>query len=425
MKDTITIILGGGRGTRLYPLTRYRSKPAVPLGGKFRLVDVPISNALHAGLRRIFVLTQFNSASLHSHIHTTYTFGHIDAGFVDILAASQSLHDQTDWYEGTADAVRKTLSHLEGYEVKRVLILSGDQLYRLNFEDVLAEHVERDAEVTVVGNLIPADRATGLGIMKVDVQGRITGFVEKPSSVDEVQGFEVPGELYPEGTSPEEKPYAASMGIYVWEIGALREALRHHADATDFGHEIIPSTIGSYAVHAHLFDGYWEDIGSIGSFYEANLKLAQPEPPFEFYHRGRAIFTHPRYLPPARIRSATIKHVILADGADLDEVTVTNSVIGIRQIVRKGAEIRDSIIMGADFYPSMRPEDTEGVPVGIGEGTTIRRAIVDKDAHIGGGVLIEGKEGAEDRDEDHFYVRDGVVVIPKGAVIPDKTRIKA
>jgi glucose-1-phosphate adenylyltransferase len=422
--DTITIILGGGRGTRLYPLTRYRSKPAVPLGGKFRLVDVPISNALHAGLRRIFILTQFNSASLHRHVHTTYTFGLIDSGFVDILAASQTLQDGTDWYEGTADAVRKTLQHLEGYRVERVLILSGDQLYRLDFEDVISEHIERGAEVTVAGNLVAGEATSGLGIMKIGPRGRITGFVEKPASEDEVEGFEVPADLYPEGASAEEKPYAASMGIYVWELEALREALDAHPEATDFGHEIIPATIGSYSVYAHLFDGYWEDIGTIGSFYEANLMLAQPEPPFEFYHHGRAIYTHPRYLPPARIRGATIKHAIIADGADLDEVTVSNSVVGIRQLIRKGAEVRDSVLMGADSYPSVRPDDADGVPMGIGEGTGIRRAIIDKDARIGRNVVIEGKEGVEDRDEDHFYVRDGIVVIPKGAVIPDKTRIK-
>jgi glucose-1-phosphate adenylyltransferase len=276
----------------------------VPLGGKFRLVDVPISNALHAGLRRIFVLTQFNSASLHRHISSTYTFSHLSSGFVDILAASQSLSERTDWYEGTADAVRKTLSHLQGYNVQRVLILSGDQLYRLNFEEVLSEHLERGAEVTVAGNLVPRERIGGMGIMKVDPAGRIVDFVEKPDQPEMVAGFEIPTELYPEGSSPAEKPFAASMGMYVWEIDALREALEEYYGATDFGHEIIPKAVKSYGVYAHLFDGYWEDVGTIRSYYEASLSLVGPDPPFEFYHRGRAIYTHPRYLPPARIRGA-------------------------------------------------------------------------------------------------------------------------
>jgi glucose-1-phosphate adenylyltransferase len=396
----------------------------VPLGGKFRLVDVPISNALHAGLRRIFVLTQFNSASLHRHISSTYTFSHLSSGFVDILAASQSLSERTDWYEGTADAVRKTLSHLQGYNVQRVLILSGDQLYRLNFEEVLSEHLERGAEVTVAGNLVPRERIGGMGIMKVDPAGRIVDFVEKPDQPEMVAGFEIPTELYPEGSSPAEKPFAASMGMYVWEIDALREALEEYYGATDFGHEIIPKAVKSYGVYAHLFDGYWEDVGTIRSYYEASLSLVGPDPPFEFYHRGRAIYTHPRYLPPARIRGGAIKDVIIADGADLDECTVHHSVIGVRSVIRKGVEIRDSVIMGADSYPAMRPGDSDGIPIGIGHGTTIRNAIIDKDARIGENVVIEDRDGIEDRDEEHFSVREGIVVVPKNAAIPGKTRIK-
>lgn len=425
MDDTITLILGGGRGERLFPLTKHRSKPAVPLGGKFRLVDIPISNALHAGLRQIFVLTQFNSASLHRHISATYTFSHLSEGFVDILAASQTINERVDWYEGTADAVRKTLSHLEGYHVKRVLILSGDQLYRLSFEDVLAEHVAHGAEVTVVGNLIARRGTEELGIMKVDPTGRIIGFAEKPESPEQLTGFEIPPGLYPEGSSPKKKPYAASMGIYIWELAALKEALLSRPDAHDFGHEIIPGAVDSYAVYSHLFDGYWEDVGTVGTFFEANIALAQPDPPFEFYHRGRAIYTHPRNLPPARVRGGTIKNAIIADGADLDESVVTNSVIGVRSIIRRGVEIRESVLMGADAYPSMKPGTGEGIPIGIGEETTIRRAIIDKDARIGRSVRIEGRAGSEDRDEEHYYVRDGIVVVPKGAVIPDNTRIRA
>lgn len=424
MDDTITLILGGGRGSRLFPLTQYRSKPAVPLGGKFRLVDVPISNALHAGLHRIFVLTQFNSASLHKHISTTYTFSHLSSGFVDILAASQTPEPQTDWYEGTADAVRKTLSHLEGYNARRVLILSGDQLYRLNFEDVLQRHIENGAHVTVAGHLIAGGETEGLGIMKVDTSGRITGFIEKPGSPDEVAGFEIPGELYPEGSSPEARPYAASMGIYVWELNTLEEALAKYADATDFGHEIIPSAVGSCDVYSYLFDGYWKDIGTIRSFYEANLALTEPDPPFQFYSDGRAIYTHPRYLPPARVRGGTIKDAILADGCDLEECTVTHSVIGVRSIVRKGAQIIDSVLMGADSYPSAKPQTGDDPPLGIGTDARIERAIIDKEAKIGRGVHIEGREGGEDRDGDDYYIRDGIVVIPKNAVVADGTTIK-
>jgi len=424
MRNVITLVLGGGRGTRLYPLTKYRSKPAVPLGGKFRLVDVPISNALHAGLRRIFVLTQFNSASLHRHITATYTFSLISEGFVDILAASQTLGEREDWYEGTADAVRKTLSHLDGYRVQRVLILSGDQLYRLNFEEVLAEHIERGADVTVAGHLVPPESTHGLGIMKVDRTGRITGFVEKPESPELVKGFEIPAALYPKGSSSANKPYAASMGIYIWEIGPLKEALLSSPDAHDFGHEIIPAAVDTYGVYAHLFDGYWEDVGTIGTFYEANIALTQPDPPFEFYHRGRPIYTHPRHLPSARVRGGTIKNALLADGADLDRSVVTNSIIGVRSIIREGVEIRDSVLMGADFYPTARREKGGQPPVGIGEGTTVTRAIIDKNAAIGRDVQIEGREDAENMEGDLFCLRDGVVVIPKGISIPDGTVIK-
>jgi len=425
VKNTMTLILGGGQGSRLYPLTRYRSKPAVPLGGKFRLVDVPISNAIHAGLHRIFVLTQFNSASLHRHISNTYTFSHISSGFVDILAATQTPAPHDDWYEGTADAVRKTLSHLEGYNIERVLILSGDQLYRISFEDVIAEHVSRGAEVTVAGKLVAPAETGALGIMKVDGSGRITGFVEKPGSTDEIADYEIPASLYPAGSRPEEHPYAASMGIYVWELDALKAALDANPEATDFGHEIIPAAIGSRSVYSCLFDGYWEDIGTIGSFYEANLSLARPDPPFEFYHHGRAIITHPRYLPAARVRQATISDAILADGCDLEACTITGSVIGVRSILRKGVEIDASVLMGADAYPAMKPGDPSFPPLGIGEGTVIRRAIVDKDARIGREVHIEGREGAGERHEDFYSVVDGIVVITKNAVIPDGMEITA
>lgn len=421
----MTLILGGGRGSRLYPLTRYRSKPAVPLGGKFRLVDVPISNALHAGLHRIFVLTQFNSASLHRHISTTYTFSHLSSGFVDILAATQTPAPQEDWYEGTADAVRKTLSHLEGYDIQRVLILSGDQLYRLNFEDIIAGHVERNAEVTVAGNLVAPSETGSLGIMKVDESGRITEFVEKPDSVEQISGFEVPAGLFPEGSRPEERPFAASMGIYVWELDVLKETLDANPDATDFGLEIIPAAIGTRAVYSYMFDGYWEDIGTICSFYEANLSLARPDPPFEFYHHGRAIYTHPRFLPAARVRAATIRDTILADGCDLEACTISDSVVGVRTIIRKGVEIDASVLMGADSYPSMKPGEPGLPPIGIGEGTVIRRAIVDKDARIGREVRIEGGECADDRHEEDYSIIDGIVVITKNAVIPDGTEITA
>jgi glucose-1-phosphate adenylyltransferase len=423
--DVITLILGGGRGTRLFPLTRYRSKPAVPLGGKFRLVDIPISNALHAGLNRIFILTQFNSASLHRHVSSTYNFSHIAQGFVDILAASQTLQDQVDWYEGTADAVRKTLSHLEGYRAKRVLILSGDQLYRMDFRQVLEEHARRGAEVTVAGVLKPAAGTTGLGIMRLDAHSRITGFVEKPKDTDQLTGFEIPTEVLPEKRRRDAPLFAASMGIYIWELEALREALLEHHRATDFGHEIIPAAIEDYRVFCHLFDGYWEDIGTIGSFYQANLALVEPDPPFEFFHRGQTIYTHPRNLPPARVMGGSVRDVILAEGADLSDCTVRHSVVGVRSLIRKGAEIHDTVLLGADEYPRSLPEDGSPVPIGIGEDSEIRRAIVDKNARIGRGVHIEGREGSVDREEEHFYVRDGIVVIPKNAVLPDKTRIKA
>ncbi len=422
MHETITLILGGGRGTRLFPLTRVRSKPAVPLGGKYRLVDVPISNALHAGLDRIYVLTQFNSASLHRHIRSTYSLGHLSGGFVEILAASQSLGPSTDWYEGTADAVRKVLERLDDYAARRVLILSGDQLYRLDFQEVLRQHVEHGAEVTVAGNLIPRDGFGDLGIMRIDPEGRIRGFVEKPDTIDELTGFEVPAGLYPEGSAAEEKPWAASMGIYVWELEVLREALATRPEATDFGHEIIPAAIESRIVSAYLFDGYWEDIGTIGNFFEANLALTGPDPPFEFRHQGRLIYTHPRYLPPVRVRRGMVQDALLADGCDLDDCTVERSVIGIRSIIGPGCVIRESVLMGADFYPSDRPGDP---PIGVGEGSRIERAIVDKNARIGRNVVLRGRPGAPDRDGEDHYVRDGIIVIPKDAVIPEASEIIA
>ncbi len=422
VQKILTLILGGGRGTRLFPLTRVRSKPAVPLGGKYRLVDVPISNALHAGLDRIYVLTQFNSASLHRHIRSTYSLGHLSDGFVEIQAASQTLGESTDWYEGTADAVRKTLERLDDWAAERVLILSGDQLYRMDFREVLAQHREREAEVTVAGNLIERTAFSGLGIMQIEPGGRIAGFVEKPDRIEELAGFEVPTELYPEGSTPEVKPWAASMGIYVWELQALREALDANPGTTDFGHEIIPAAIGKRNAFAYLFDGYWEDIGTIGSYYEASLALAEPDPPFKFKHRDAQIYTHPRYLPPVRIGNARVQDTLLADGCGLHECTVEHSIIGVRSIIRSACEIRDTVMMGADFYPNERPGDP---PLGIGEGSRIERAIIDKNARLGRRVVLQGRSGAEDTEGEGYYVRDGIVVIPKGVALPDGTEIIA
>jgi len=420
--DVVAVIMGGGAGTRLFPLTKDRSKPAVPLGGKYRLVDIPISNCINSDCRRIFVLTQFNSSSLHRHIQDAYRFDVFAPGFVEILAAQQT-PDRTDWYQGTADAVRQNLKHLNDYPHKLVLILSGDQLYRMDFRALLEQHLSTGADATVA--TIPVERASAsaLGIMQVANDRRITRFVEKPREPAVLDSLGVDWNALGSsltGVSPD--ALLASMGIYVFNREILAEALA--GPEADFGKHIIPSLIGTKRVFAYLYQGYWEDVGTIRSFYEANLDLCEPLPKFNFYDATAPIFTHARYLPGTKIIKSMIERSLIADGCVINDAVIEHSLIGARSRVQSGAVIRDSLIMGQDYYDTPDRDQPPGAPaMGIGHGTTIERAIVDKNARIGDGVRIspDGKVG--EVDGPNFHVRDGIVIIPKNAIVPSGTVI--
>ena len=408
--DVVAVIMGGGAGTRLFPLTKDRAKPAVPLAGKYRLVDIPISNCINSDLRRIFLLTQFNSGSLHRHILESFRFDTFSPGFVEILAAEQRI-DRTDWYQGTADAVRQNLVHINSYPHHLVLILSGDQLYRMNYHTILEQHVASGAEVTVATTPVRSDVAGGFGIMEVAAGGRITRFVEKPT--DPAVQATLPG-------YPDRLP--ASMGIYVFDRAVLDDALS--GLEVDFGKHIIPRLIETRRVYAFEHEGYWEDIGTIRAFYEANLDLCEPLPQFNFYDAGAPIYTHARYLPATKIIKSRIERSILADGCIINDAQVERSVVGVRSRIQAGAIIRSSLVMGADFYDSPDRRPLPGAPVmGIGHGTYIEGTIVDKNARIGDEVRISPEGKPDFLDGPNFYIRDGVVIIPKNAVIMSGTVI--
>jgi glucose-1-phosphate adenylyltransferase len=408
--DVVAVIMGGGAGTRLFPLTKDRAKPAVPLAGKYRLVDIPISNCLNSELRRIFLLTQFNSGSLHRHIQESYRFDNFSPGFVEILAAEQR-PNSTDWYQGTADAVRQNLVHMESYGHRLVLILSGDQLYRMNYCAVIEQHVSSGAEVTVATTPVHADSAGGFGIMEVAESGRITRFVEKPTDPADqatLRGY------------PDELP--ASMGIYVFDREVLSVALA--GSEVDFGKHIIPRLIETRRVHAFRHEGYWEDIGTILAFYEANLDLCEPLPKFNFYDAAAPIFTHARYLPATKIIKSTIERSVIADGCIINDALIEHSLLGVRSRVQAGATIRDSLVMGQDYYDSPERAPTPDAPtMGIGHGAWIERTIVDKNARIGDDVRISPAGKPAFLDGPNYYIRDGIVIIPKNAVIRNGTVI--
>jgi glucose-1-phosphate adenylyltransferase len=408
--DVVAVIMGGGAGTRLFPLTKDRAKPAVPLAGKYRLVDIPISNCLNSEIRRIFLLTQFNSGSLHRHIQESYRFDNFSPGFVEILAAEQR-PNSTDWYQGTADAVRQNLVHMESYGHRLVLILSGDQLYRMNYCAVIEQHVASGAEVTVATTPVHADAAGGFGIMEVAEGGRITRFVEKPTDPAEqatLRGY------------PDELP--ASMGIYVFDREVLAVALA--GSEVDFGKHIIPRLIETRRVHAFRHEGYWEDIGTILAFYEANLDLCEPLPKFNFYDAGAPIFTHARYLPATKIIKSTIERSVIADGCIINDALIEHSLLGVRSRVQAGATIRDSLVMGQDYYDSPERVPVPGAPtMGIGHGAWIERTIVDKNARIGDDVRISPAGKPAFLDGPNYYIRDGIVIIPKNGVIRNGTVI--
>lgn len=427
MRDTIepsviAVILGGGQGKRLYPLTRLRSKPAVPVAGKYRLVDIPISNCLNSGIRRIYVLTQFNSASLNRHIKNTYNFDVFSSGFVDILAAEQTPKSK-NWYQGTADAVRQSLHHMENHRHDHVLILSGDQLYQMDYHEMLRHHRDSGADLTIATIPVVAEDATGFGIMKTDGTGRIADFVEKPAR-EELERWK---SRTPERFRSEGREYLASMGIYVFRKEVLHELFENNPDATDFGNEIIPQAINrEYEVGSYEFDGYWTDIGTIESFYEANLALTDDLPRFNLYDDESIVYTRARLLPASKLSGTTFSRSVLAEGCIIKASRIERSVIGIRSRIGKGTTIENAIVMGNDFFPSGEPggeEGEEGPPVGIGEGCFISRAIIDKNCRIGDDVRIKGGENLEDGDYESYHVVSGIVIVPKNSVIPDGTVI--
>jgi glucose-1-phosphate adenylyltransferase len=429
VKRVLAIILGGGAGTRLYPLTKLRAKPAVPLAGKYRLIDIPVSNCINSDIYRIFILTQFNSASLNRHISRTYGFSGFHEGFVEILAAQQT-PENPNWFQGTADAVRQYLWMFEEYDVDEFVILSGDHLYRMDYSDFVHRHRETNADITI--SVIPMDekRASDFGLMKIDDTGRVVDFSEKPKG-DALKAMQVDTTTL--GLTPavaKKNPYIASMGIYVFKRQVLIDLLRGSTSQTDFGKEIIPASAQKYNVQAYLFNGYWEDIGTIESFYDANLALTQqPEPPFSFYDDKAPIYTRPRYLPPTKFLDCTITESMVSEGCILKNCQVHHSVLGIRSRIDAGCTIQDALIMGADYYLPALEKPKRGnrrkIPLGIGSNTTIRRAIIDKNACIGNDVQIINKDRVEEasREDEGFYIRSGIVVVLKNATIADGTII--
>jgi glucose-1-phosphate adenylyltransferase len=419
---TLGIIMGGGAGARLFPLTKDRAKPAVPLGGKYRLVDIPISNCLNSGIRSIYVLTQFNTASLHQHINGTYKFDIFSAGsFVEILAAQQT-PSGAGWYQGTADAVRQNLSYFLEKPWDYYLILSGDQLYQMDFRELMETHLASGADLTIATLPVGRGDAQGFGIMQTDDRKRITRFVEKPTDPSVLDGLRIPPPVCTElGLAPDADRYQASMGIYLFNRSVLEACLA--GQQADFGKHIIPDAIKDRRVQAHIFQGYWEDIGTIRSFFEANLALADIEPPFSFYRPGAGIYSRPRFLPASKINGAAVSRAVLSDGCIVTDATLDRCVVGIRSIIESGTVLRNVVLMGADFYESQSVAPPGAPPLGIGRNTKISDAIVDKNARIGECVVISPEGKPPEHDGKNFYVRDGIVIIPKNAVIPDGTRI--
>jgi glucose-1-phosphate adenylyltransferase len=413
MNDVLTLILGGGRGNRLFPLTHMRSKPAVPLAGKYRLIDIPISNCLHAGLKRIFVLTQFNSASLNRHIAQTYRLDTFSDGFVEVLAAEQT-PDSSDWFQGTADAVRQAARHFKGFDAEYFLILAGDHIYRMDFCQLIDSHIEGRADITIVAQPVSAADATQMGLLTFDDLGRISGFEEKPSP----ERLNALGGSLPKGSiasaTTAEKPFVASMGIYVFNREVLLEILGR--PGIDFGKEIMPKALSTHQVSPYIFRGYWADVGTIDSFYQANIQLTDRGAPFNFFHPRWPIYTHPRFLPASRAFDCHIESSIVAEGCILDRCHISSSVVGIRTKIDAGARITRSVLNGADFYE----EETTAadIPLGIGRDVVLDRVIVDKNARIADGVRLINQAGIQHADGETHYIRNGIIIVPKGATLP-------
>jgi glucose-1-phosphate adenylyltransferase len=418
MNDVLAIILGGGQGSRLFPLTQQRSKPAVPIAGKYRLIDVPISNCLHADLRRIFVLTQFNSASLNHHIAQAYRMDPFSHGFVDIIAAEQT-PDNSNWFQGTADAVRRAIRHFLRYDAHYYLILAGDHLYRMDYGRLLDAHVDKDADITIAALPATAEDAPGMGIFRFDRDGTIVGFEEKPDSarLAEIGSSTTPGTPFHNQHFDPEKPFIASLGIYIFSRDVLLDLLQK-SSATDFGREIIPAALDTHRVRAYLHDGYWADVGTVESFYDANILLTGEQAPFNFYDPRRPIYTHERFLPPSHVRSCTVRDSIVAEGCFLDDCSIEQSVVGIRTHVSKGTRIRRSVLLGADMY-----ESNTGLPLGVGSNVVLDRVIMDKNAWIGHDTCLTNAGRLPHADGDGYYIRSGVIIVPKGGRIAPGTRI--
>lgn len=420
-RNTLAIVMGGGAGTRLFPLTKDRAKPAVPLAGKYRLVDIPISNCINSGLRQVYVLTQYNSASLNRHLSRTYRFDQFTRGFVEVLAAQQTPEGER-WYQGTADAVRQNLRYfLEGGH-DYYLILSGDQLFRIDFRKVMRQHLANEADLTIATLPVNARDATGFGIMHSDESGRIYEFVEKPKDPAVLEKLRMPDKtLRSLGLDTTQPSYQASMGIYLFNRQVLIDCLNNTHN--DFGKHIIPAAIKDRRVHAYNFQGYWEDIGTIRSFFQANLDLCRMVPQFDFFDSVAPIFSHTRALPATKINGGTIREALLADGCILTDAHIETAVIGVRSRIEAGTTIRDSIIMGADFYAGAAGTDPNRLPPGIGQNCRIERAIIDKNVHIGDNVVITPEGKPENADGENYFIRDGIVCVPKDAVIPAGTWI--
>jgi glucose-1-phosphate adenylyltransferase len=428
MQTILGLILGGGRGTRLYPLTMLRSKPAVPIAGKYRLIDIPISNCINSGLNRIYILTQFLSVSLHRHIANTYKFDPFSRGFVEVLAAQQT-NEAADWYQGTADAVRQNMRYVREDVAEEILILSGDQLYRMDFRTLVEQHRQTKADVTIA--VLPVDRCqvSGFGIVRVDEKSKVIGFVEKPQTDAQLQPLVTPADwIEKRGIASHGRQFLASMGIYLFKREVLIDLLTTPPLATDFGKEIFPRSICTHDVRAHFFDGYWEDLGTVKSYHEANLALASDNPPFDFHSPNGVIYTRMRFLPASRMSGASLEKCLVSDGCVIFPGTkIERSVIGVRSRIGRNAVVRDSVVIGADRFETDEERAVDlarGCPsFGIGDGSIVHRAIVDKDCRIGRNVQIVNKRNVKDEDGDSYAIRDGIVVIPRGTSIPDGTVI--
>ena len=429
-RQVLSLILGGGRGTRLFPLTKLRAKPAVPVAGKYRLIDIPISNCLNSGLQRIYVLTLFLSVSLHRHISNTYKFDMFSNGFVEILAAMQT-YEASDWYQGTADAVRQNSLYIKNEGMDEILILSGDQLYRMDYRAIIETHRKANADVTIAAIPVPEDQTSGLGLLRMDDAGRVNAFVEKPKSENERKPYYTPANWIEERGIPcNGRHYLANMGIYLFKTDVLFELLNARPLATDFGKEIFPRNVGTKKIHAHLFDGYWEDLGTIKSYHEASLALADPNPPFDFYTPEGIIYTRMRNLPAAKFDGATLNRSVVADGCRVGAgTTLDRCLIGVRSRIGNNCHVSSTVMIGSDRFETVDEERANRAAnrplLNVGDGTVIRQAILDKDCRIGNNVKILNAAGRDEFDEPSglWHIRDGVVCIPRGAAIPDGTVI--